>query len=337
MKKIVTFGETMLRLSPPGHQRFSQAASFDVVVAGAESNVAVSLANFGLPVEFVSRLPENDMADIVLREMRRHGVGTGFMLRGGERLGLYFLEHGASQRGGKVVYDRAGSSMATLRPGMVDWERVFAGAGWFHWSGITAAISQSAADACMEAVQVANRMGLTISTDLNHRALLWQYGKQPSEVMPPMVELCDVVVAAREDAERYFGLRPTGDGTDAARSMLQLLSQRFPRAKKLVTTLRSDANASQNAFSGMMWDGRRFCEAKTYRITHIVDRVGTGDAFTAGLVYGLLSYPNDDQKALEFATAAAVLKHTIPGDLNLATAAEVEALMDGDGSGRVSR
>jgi 2-dehydro-3-deoxygluconokinase len=337
MKKIITFGETMLRLSPPGNLRFSQATAFEAVVAGAESNVAVSLANYGLPVEFVSRLPENDLAEIVLREMRKYGVGINHLARGGERLGLYFLEHGASQRGGKVVYDRSHSSMATLRPGMIDWESAFDGAGWFHWSGITPAISQSAADACLEAIRVANRLGLTVSTDLNNRNNLWQYGKHPREIMPALTEGCDLILGAKEDAEKFFGLQAEGAGLDAYRSILKEIKKRFPRAKKVATTLRGSISASHNTWSGMLYDGETIFEAPTYDLTHIVDRVGGGDAFMGGLIYGLISYPADDQRALNFATAASALKHTVFGDLNLVTVQEVEALMTGDGSGRVKR
>ncbi len=341
MQKIVTFGETMLRLTPPGFLRFSQATSFDVVFAGSESNVAVSLANYGMPAEFVTRLPENELGEYVIRELRKHNVGTKNIIRGGERLGIYFLEMGAVNRGSKVVYDRANSSMATIQPGMIDWENVFAGAGWFHWSGITPALSQSAADACREAIQVANRLGVTVSTDLNHRSKLWNYGKHPGEVMPALVEGCDVILAAKEDAENYFGLRAETQADPADlqpyRSVLQQVKQRFPRAKKVVTTLRGSISASHNSWSGMLWNGEQFFQAPTYQITHIVDRVGAGDAFMGGLIYGLLTFPGDDQRALDFATAASCLKHTIPGDVNLATIREVETLMAGEGGGRVSR
>jgi 2-dehydro-3-deoxygluconokinase len=337
MKKIVTFGETMLRLTPPGNQRFAQASSLEVIIGGAESNVAVSLVNFGMAAEFVTRLPQNDIAELVVNELRKHGVGVRHIVRGGERVGIYFLENGASQRGSKVVYDRSNSSMATLQPGMIDWEAAFADAAWFHWSGITPAISQSASDACLEAIQVAKRLGVTISTDLNHRAALWKYGKQPSEVMPPLVEHCDMIVGAAEDVRNYFGIVGEGQGLEAQHSMLVQLMQRFPNSKWVATTLRTNPNASQNGFSGLSWDGRSFCEAPAYQVSHIVDRVGTGDAFTAGLIYGLLNFLEDSQRALHFGVAASVLKHTIPGDLNLVTTSEVEALMAGGGSGRVNR
>jgi len=345
MKKIVTFGEIMLRLTPPGHKRFSQASSFDVIYGGGESNVAVSLANYGLHTTFVTRLPQNDLGDCAFMELRKRGVDTSEIQRGGERLGIYFLEMGAVSRGSKVVYDRAHSSMSTIEKGMIDWERVFEGADWFHWTGITPALSQGAADACLEAIQVANRMGVTVSTDLNYRKKLWKYGKEPSEVMPELTAGCDVILGNEEDAEKHFGLHPEGLDVTAGHevdaksylSVLQQLQVMFPRAKKVITTLRGSISASHNTWSGVLYDGKTLFEAPTYQITDIVDRVGGGDSFMAGLIYGLLHYPNDDQKALNFAVAASCLKHTIYGDANLATIEEVEKLMDGDASGRVAR
>ena len=345
MKKIVTFGEIMLRLTPPGYQRFSQAASFDVVYGGGESNVAVSLANYGLPVEFVTRLPDNELGSCALMEMRKRNVGTRHVLRGGERLGIYFLEMGAVARGSKVVYDRAHSSMSTIGKGMIDWREVLRDASWFHWTGITPALSQGAADACLEAIQVANELGVTVSTDLNYRKNLWKYGKKPIEVMPALVEGCDIILGNEEDAEKHFGLHPEavdvtkGGSVDgqAYLSVLRQLMERVPRAKKVITTLRGSINASHNSWAGVLYDGQTLYESPTYQITHIVDRVGGGDSFMGGLIYGLLRWPEDDQRALDFAVAASCLKHTIYGDANLVTVAEVESLMGGDGSGRVSR
>ncbi len=345
MKKVVTFGEIMLRLTPPGYLRFSQASAFDVVYGGGESNVAVSLANYGVPVEFVTRLPANDIGECALMEMRKRGVGTRHIARGGERLGIYFLEMGAVSRGSKVVYDRAHSSMADIQAGMIDWEAVFQDAGWFHWTGITPAISQGAADACLEAIQTANRMGVTVSTDLNYRKNLWKYGKKPGDIMPALVAGCDVILGNEEDAEKHFGLHPEGvdvtqgHSVDAQSylSVLKQLMEMFPRAKKVITTLRGSINASHNTWSGVLYDGKQLYEAPTYDITHIVDRVGGGDSFMGGLIYGLLTWPDDDQKALNFAVAASCLKHTIYGDANLATVDEVKKLMSGDASGRVAR
>lgn len=345
MKKIVTFGEIMLRLSPPGHKRFSQAHEFEVVYGGGESNVAVSLANYGLLTEFVSRVPDNDIGACALMEMRKRNVGIEHVIKGGDRLGIYFLEIGAVSRGSKVVYDRAHSAMSTIEAGMIDWEAVFTDANWFHWTGITPAISQGAADACLEAIQVANRMGITVSTDLNYRKNLWTYGKQPAEIMPALVAGCDIILGNEEDAEKHFGLHPeavdvTQGGSVAGTAYLSVLKQlmeMFPRAQKVITTLRGSISASHNSWSGVLYDGEKLYQAPTYQITHIVDRVGGGDSFMGGLIYGLLSYPGDDQKALDFAVAASCLKHTIFGDANLATVEEVEKLMAGDASGRVSR
>lgn len=345
MKKIVTFGEIMLRLSPPGFKRFSQANAFDVVYGGGESNVAVSLANYGLQCDFVTRLPDNDLGDCALMELRKRGVGTSQILRGGERLGIYFLETGAVSRGSKVVYDRAHSAMSTITKGMVDWKSVFEDVDWFHWTGITPAISQGAADACLEAIQTANEMGVTVSTDLNYRKKLWKYGKEPGEVMPDLVAGCDIILGNEEDAEKHFGLHPEGvdvthgssvDGKSYL-SVLKQLQEMFPRAKKVITTLRGSISASHNTWSGVLYDGETLFEAPSYDITHIVDRVGGGDSFMAGLIFGLIHYDNDSQKALNFAVAASCLKHTIKGDANLVTIAEVEKLMSGDASGRVSR
>lgn len=335
----------MLRLSPPGFRRFSQANSFEVIYGGGESNVAVSLANFGVPTQFVTRLPDNDLGRCALAELRKRGVGTRHIAWGGQRLGIYFLETGAVSRGSKVIYDRAGSAISTITPGTIDWGKVFGDAKWFHWTGITPAISQGAAEVCGEAIQAANELGVTVSTDLNYRAKLWKYGKKPSEVMPKMVAGCDIILGNEEDAEKHFGIHPKnvdvtqGDSMEARayRSVCEQLYERFPRAQKVITTLRGSLSASHNTWSGVLYNGKEFLEAPTYDITHIVDRVGGGDSFMAGLIYGLLTYEGDDQQALNFAVAASALKHTIYGDANQVTVEEVEKLKDGDASGRVAR
>ena len=345
MPKVVTFGEIMLRLSPPGHLRFSQASSFDVIYGGGESNVAVSLANFGMDSTFVTRLPDNDLGECARNALRSRGVDTSQIIWGGDRLGIYYLETGAVARGSKVVYDRDHSGMATIEAGMIDWEKVFENASWFHWTGITPALSQGAADACLEAIQTANRLGIPVSTDLNYRKKLWNYGKRPQEVMPALVEGCDVILGNEEDAEKHFDIHPEGlDVTqgDAVHAesylpVMKALMQRFPRCKKAVVTLRGSISASHNSWAGTLYDGSTQYATRTYQITDIVDRVGGGDSFMAGLIYGLLTYPKDDQRALDFAVAASCLKHTIFGDANLVTVDEVEKLMEGDGSGRVSR
>jgi len=346
MKKVVTFGEIMLRLSPPGFKRFSQADNFDVVYGGGESNVAVSLANYGVPVDFVTRLPKNDIGECALMEMRKRGVGTDKIIYGGDRLGIYFLETGAVSRGSKVVYDRAHSAIAEIEKGMIDWERALDGVEWFHWTGITPAISQGAADACLEAVKAARKMGVTISTDLNYRAKLWKYGVEPEGIMTELTSYCDIILGNEEDAEKHFGIKPEGlDITtqgehvkaEAFLSVCKQMMKKFPNAKKVITTLRGSISASHNTWAGVLYDGNEMYKSPEYQITDIVDRVGGGDSFMGGLIYGLLKYPEDDQNALNFAVAASCLKHTIKGDANLVTVSEVEKLMGGDASGRVAR
>lgn len=346
MKKVVTFGEIMLRLATPGYLRFSQAGEFTATFGGGEANVAVSLANYGVPTDFITRLPENDIARACVMDLRKYGVGTSNIIYGGDRLGIYFLETGAVARASKVVYDRANSAIAEIKPGMVDWEKVFEGAQWFHWTGITPALSQGAADACLEAIRVANKMGITVSCDLNYRKNLWKYGKKASEVMPALVEGCDVILGNEEDAEKVFGIKPEGfDVTATAgevnaaefESVCTQMMKRFLRAKKVIVTLRGSINANHNTWGGVLYDGSKLYASRRYDITHIVDRVGGGDSFMGGLIYGLLTYTTDDQKALEFAVAASCLKHTIYGDFNQVNVEEVEKLMGGDASGRVSR
>lgn len=336
----------MLRLSPPGFLRFSQTDSFDVVYGGGESNVAVSLANYGVPVEFVTRLPKNDIGECALMEMRKRNVGTNNIIYGGDRLGIYFLETGAVSRGSKVVYDRAHSAIAEIQAGMIDWKTVFKGVEWFHWTGITPAISQGAADACLEAVKVASDMGVTISTDLNYRAKLWNYGGNREAIMTELTSYCDIILGNEEDAEKHFGIKPEGlDITtqgehvkaEAFLSVCVQMMRKFPKAKKVITTLRGSISASHNTWAGVLYDGNTMFKSPEYQITDIVDRVGGGDSFMGGLIYGLLKYPKDDQNALNFAVAASCLKHTIKGDANLATVDEVEKLMGGDASGRVAR
>ena len=346
MGKIVTFGEIMLRLVTPGYLRFSQTNELSATFGGGEANVAVSLANYGMDAEFVTRLPENDIAAACVKDLHKHGVKTDHIVYGGDRMGIYFLETGAVARASKVVYDRAHSAISEIKPGMIDWEQVLAGADWFHWTGITPAISQGAADVCLEAIQTANRLGIPVSCDLNYRKNLWKYGKKASEVMPDLVAGCDIILGNEEDAEKVFGIKPEGfDVTATAgevnaaefESVCTQLMQRFPRARKVIITLRGSINANHNTWGGVLYDGKQLFQSPRYDITHIVDRVGGGDSFMGGLIYGLLTYPQDDQQALNFAVAASCLKHTIYGDYNEVTVKEVENLMKGDGSGRVSR
>jgi 2-dehydro-3-deoxygluconokinase len=344
VKKVVTFGEIMMRLAPPGFLRFGQARSFDVIYGGGEANVAVSLANFGVPVNYVTRLPNNDLGEACIQFVRQYGVGTDYIVRGGERLGIYFLETGAAQRGSKVVYDRANSSIATIQRGMIDWQTVFADADWFHWTGITPAISEGAADVCLEAAQVAKAMGLTVSCDLNFRAKLWKWGKKAGEVMPELVRYSDIAIGNEEDADKVFGIKaPDADVSsgkveaEGYKYVCAALAERFPNLSAIAITLRGSLSASHNTWSGVLWHKGAFYSAPVYDIVHIVDRVGGGDSFGAGLIYGLRTYGEDVQKALDFAVAASCLKHSILGDFNLVSVDEVEKLMGGDASGRVSR
>jgi 2-dehydro-3-deoxygluconokinase len=346
MNQVVTFGEIMLRLSPPDFLRFSQAYSFDVTYGGGESNVAVSLANYGIPSCFVSRLPDNDLGECALIELRKRGVNTDQIIRGGDRLGIYFLETGAVSRGSKVLYDRAHSAMAEIKPGMIDWNSIFKETSWFHFTGITPAISEEASAACLEAVQIATKMGVTISTDLNYRAKLWKYGGNREAIMTELTSYCDIILGNEEDAEKHFGIKPknldiTKQGhkinAEAFQSVCKQMMKKFPRAKKVITTLRGSVSASNNTWAGVLYDGKKIYESPQYQINPIIDRVGGGDSFMGGLIYGLITYPSNDQKALNFAVAASCLKHTIKGDANLVTIEEVEKLMSGDASGRVAR
>ena len=342
--KVITFGEIMLRLATPGYLRFNQTDSLTATFGGGEANVAVSLANYGIPVDFVTRLPKNDIAQSCVMDLRKYRVGVDKIIYGGERIGIYFLETGAVSRGSKVIYDRAHSAISEIKPGMIDWDMVFEGANWFHWTGITPAISQGAADVCLEAIHKANEKGITVSCDLNYRKNLWQYGKKAGEVMPELVKGTDIILGNEEDAEKVLGIYPEGVDVKmghveaaAYESVSKQIIAKFPRCKKVITTLRGSINANHNSWSGVLWDGKSLFKSPTYQITNIVDRVGGGDSFMGGLIYGLLTYKNDDQKALNFAVAASCLKHTIYGDYNQVTVEEVEKLMSGDASGRVAR
>ena len=346
MPTVITFGEIMLRLSTPGYQRFGQARQFDATFGGGEANVPVSLAKYVVDAKFITRLPENDIAKACIKDLRSYGVDTSGIVFGGDRVGIYFLETGAVARPSKVVYDRANSSIAAIQPGMIDWKKVFEGADWYHWTGITPALSQGAADVCLEAIKAANALGVTVSCDLNYRKNLWKYGKKAGEIMPALVEGCDIILGNEEDADKVFGIKPegfdvtaTGGAIDQRRfqSVGEQLMKRFPRAKKVIITLRGSINANHNTWGGVLWDGKTLYQSPRYDITHIVDRVGGGDSFMGGLIYGLLTFTGDDQKALNFSVAASCLKHTIFGDYNQVTVAEVENLMKGDASGRVSR
>jgi 2-dehydro-3-deoxygluconokinase len=341
-RRIVTFGEIMLRLKAPGHERLFQSPHLEATFGGAESNVAVSLANYGLDTAFVTVLPTNSVGDAAIVELRQFGVDTRLIHRGGERVGTYYLEAGAAQRPSRVVYDRSYSSIATARPTDFDWDAIFSGADWFHVSGITPGLSASAADLSLEAVREARIRGVTVSCDYNHRSNLWKYGKSAPEVMRELVKQVQVGIANEEDCQSALGIELDVDiaggllDHERYRHLAERVLQEFPNLEKQVITLRESRSADNNGWGACLHDGQEFRLSRRYEITDIVDRVGSGDAFAAGLIYGHLAYA-DDQRALEFATAAGCLKHSIPGDFNRITVAEVEMLMAGGGSGRVQR
>jgi 2-dehydro-3-deoxygluconokinase len=345
VKKTVTFGEIMLRLSPPANLRFSQARDFRAEFGGAEANVAVSLAIIGLPVEFVTRLPDNDLAGACQQYLRGHGVGLHHVLLGGERMGIYFLETGAAQRGHKVLYDRAYSSFAAVERGMFDWQEILQDAAWFHWTGITPAVSPGAAAALEEGLQAARQMGVVISGDLNYREKLWRWGKEANQVMPELVSFCDYLMGNVESLQKLFDMdaSPTPNGNsgnaelETCRRLCQSLSERFPSLKAAGLTRRGSLSASHTTWSGVLWNHGEFLQSPVYNIHPVLERVGGGDAFSAGLIYALQARPEQYQWALDFAAAASCLKHTIYGDANLVSVEEVEKLMAGDASGRISR
>jgi 2-dehydro-3-deoxygluconokinase len=346
MAEFLSFGEIMLRLKTPGNERFFQSPSFDATFGGGEANVAVALANYGLSAGFISALPQNDIADAAIRELRGFGVETTGILRRGNRMGIYFLETGANQRPSKVVYDRAGSSIAEAKPGDFDWDRILEGAKWLHITGITPALSQSAADLSLECVKAAKGKGLTVSCDFNYRGKLWKYGKSAIEVMSELVRFVDVGIANEEDCQKSLGITVDVDVTsgelDHAKyeALSAKMTETYPNLSVMAITLRESMSADRNGWSACLRDrdgnGDGFHLSRRYEITDIVDRVGGGDSFASALIYGLNAYVTREE-ALEFAAAASCLKHSIPGDFNRVSVAEVRTLMGGDASGRVQR
>lgn len=338
--KVVTFGEIMLRLSPPGYKRFVQADRFDVIYGGGEANVAVSLANYGLDSYYVTKVPAHEIGQAAVNTLRRFGVKTEAILRGGERLGIYFLETGAAQRPSKVIYDRANAAVTQVQPGEFDWERIFEGAKWFHFTGITPALGDNVADVTLEALKAAKKMGLKVSVDLNYRKKLWSPEKA-NQVMSKLLEYVDVSIGNEEDAEKVLGIKAAASDVTSGRlneegyrEVARQLADRFG-LEKVAITLRESLSASDNNWSALLYDGQDYYRSKTYKI-HIVDRVGGGDSFAGGLIYSLLS-GKSARAALEFAVAASCLKHSVFGDFNLVSPAEVENLAQGDASGRVQR
>jgi 2-dehydro-3-deoxygluconokinase len=345
MAKVVTFGEIMLRLAPPNLERPFQTPMFVATFGGGEANVAVSCANYGLPASFVSALPaKHAIVDACLAQLHGLGVDVSQVVRTkGGRLGVYYLEHGANQRPSTVIYDRADSSIALAKPGDFDWKAIFDGASWFHITGITPAISAAAAELSMQAVQAAKAAGCTVSCDYNFRKKLWNYGKSAPQVMRELVKHVDVGIANEEDCQKSLGVELDVDvesgelDVERYRALAAKVIDEFPNLKIQAITLRESVSASHNGWSACLYDGKEFCLSQKYQITHIVDRVGGGDAFSGGLIAGLHRHPDDNQAALEFAVAASCLKHSVPGDYNRFSAGEVDALISGGGSGRVQR
>lgn len=340
MAKIVTFGEIMLRLSPQGYQRFVQADRFDVVYGGGEANVSVSLANYGHESYFVTKLPKHEIGQCAVNALRKYGVRTEYIARGGDRIGIYYLEHGASMRPSKVIYDRAGSAIAEANVEDFDFVAIFKDADWFHFTGITPAISKKSAQVLEEALKAAKKYGVTVSCDLNYRKKLWTE-KEAQEVMTRLMQYVDVCIGNEEDAEKCLGFKPKGTDVvsgklslDGYKEIFQAMMDKF-HFKYVATSLRESYSANDNGWSALIYDGKEFYQSRKYEI-RIVDRVGGGDSFASGLIHGLLT-KSDFKQALEFAVGASALKHTIFGDFNLVSADEVENLIKGDASGRVQR
>ncbi len=340
--KVLTFGEIMLRLKPPNVERLFQSPVMEATFGGGEANVAVSLANFGIQAEFLTVLPDNVIADECVKELRRFGVDTGEILRGSGRMGIYFLEAGANQLPSKVVYDRAGSSIANAKPGDIDWAKAFDGVTWFHITGITPALSQSLMELSLEGVKYAKNQGIIVSCDLNYRKNLWKYGVEAPDVMSELIKYVDVAIANEEDCQKSLGITidvkvESGQlDADKYQQLAKAVMDKYPNLSALAITLRESESADINGWSACMLSKEGFIQSRRYKIRDIIDRVGGGDSFAGGLIYGLNTYTTK-QEALEFAVAASCLKHSIMGDFNRVRVKDVEALKAGDGSGRVQR
>lgn len=333
MTRVVTLGEVLLRLKSPGAERLFQSPLLEATFGGAEANVAASLAQFGVEARFVSAVPASNVGDACIAALRAFGVDTSMIKRQGERLGIYFLENGANQRPSRVTYDRAGSAISTAKTSDFDWNAVFDGADWFHVSGVTPAISAAAADLSIAAATAARDKGITVSCDYNYRKNLWRYGRAAPSVMRELVSLATVGIANEEDCQNALGIEA---GADDYRVLAERVLAAFPNLERQVITVRESRSADHNGWAAVLHNRREFLTSRRHDITDIVDRVGAGDSFAAGIIYGLRTY-RDDQRALEFAAAASCLKHSVPGDINRVSIAEVEALIAGDGSGRVQR
>ncbi len=342
MSEYLTFGEIMLRLKTPGHERFFQSPSFEATFGGGEANVAVALCNYGLDAGFVSALPDNDIGESAVRELRSFGVNTRHIRRSGDRIGIYYLEAGANQRPSKVVYDRANSAIAECKPGDFNWREIFAQASWLHITGITPALTQNSADLSLECVREAKNSGVTVSCDFNYRGKLWKYGKSAPEVMTELVQYVDVGIANEEDCQKSLGVTvdvevESGElDTSKYEALSAKVQELYPNMSVIAITLRESKSADHNGWSACLRDKDGFRLSRRYEMTDIIDRVGGGDSFASALIYGLNAY-TDRQQSLEFAVAASCLKHSILGDFNRVSVSEVEKLMSGDGSGRVQR
>ena len=331
-KKVVTFGEVMMRLSPPGYSKFSQATSFDLVYGGGAANVGISCAYLGMKAAHVTRFPDNALGKAATQFLRHHWLNTKHVFYGDNMLGKYFLEKGAVHRPSEVIYEREGSAFSLIKPSMINWEEVLEDADWFHWTGITPAISDGAAMCCLDAIKTANKMGITVSGDINSRKNMWKYGKTMQEVIPILAQNTDIVITSSYGINEMFGL---GEAGGKFRVSAKLLMDTFPKIRKVIGKNRGSVNASHQQIQGKMWNGDDYIKTDMLNITHVIDRVGTGDAFAAGVIYGLLHY--DDEQALNFASAACALKHTIVGDVNMVSLENVISLMEGNTSGSLRR
>lgn len=343
-KEIVTFGEILLRLKSPGNNLLSQANQLEMSFGGAEANVAVSLASLGLKANFITRIPSNELGEMVLGLLRKYNVGTRNILMGGNRLGLYFLETGALLRPSKIIYDRAFSSFSEIQPGMINWKDVLREARWFHWSGISPALSSSSAQICNEALDVCKKKGITVSCDLNFRKNLWKYGRKPSDIMDELVQKCDLLVGNEEDVQNVLNIFPLKQKNNIKEkkysdfiSISKQLFSKFPRLQHIGFSIRNSISADWNKWSGLLFDKKEIFRSNEYDLTDIVDRVGSGDAFMAGIIYGMVNFPENKQRIIDFAVAASCLKHSINGDFNLARVDEVENIIKGNTSGRINR
>lgn len=338
MKNIVAFGEILLRFSPPEYARFGQATSFNVFYAGAEYNTSISLALLGVPVSFVTRLPDNDLSIAAVQQLKRYDVETNNICYGGKRLGTYYLEQGAVMRGSKVIYDREHSSIAEIEPGMIDWKNVLKEAGWFHCTGIIPAISQAAADETLRAVKMASEFGLTVSIDLNYRSKLWKYGKEPGDIMPAIMQYCNVVLGDKNTVNTYFNISSQESDTKASYlEIMQQLKNKFPSLQHIIFSFRETESVTNNSIGAYNLHNDLLIESAVFKMQGMVDRLGGGDALMAGIIYGINRFPDNPKAAVDFAVAAAALKSSIPGDTNFVTEAEILSLMNGNTQGRISR